>query len=88
MSLWRSLQSTPGGVEKAVTTTITQPTPVSAATQSDNSLHDFLLSEVLFYAYAAESEVPSYLGGLIQAVIQALSPRVIGQHKCFAGFRM
>jgi hypothetical protein len=80
MSLRRSLQSTPGGVGKAVTTTITQPIPVSAVTHSDYSLHDFLLSEVLFYAYAAESEVPSHLGGVIQAVIQALSPRVIGEH--------
>ena len=58
------------------------------ATHSGNSLHDFPLSEVLFYAHGAESEVPSYLGGVIQAVIQALSPRVIGQHECFTGFRM
>ncbi len=69
-----------GWRRETVTTTVTQPIPVSAATHSDNSLHDLLLSEVLFYAYAAESEVPSHLGGVIQAVIQALPPRVIGQH--------
>jgi hypothetical protein len=45
-------------------------------------------SEVLFHAHHVESDVVSYLGSMIETVIQALPIRTVGQYNSLAGFRV